>query len=113
MPHREFRRDQVFLLPPALDDFLPVDHPARLVAEFVDGRLPRLGLDAPPAADGRPSYPPALLLCCWLYGFMTRVRTSRKLERACTENVAFMWLTGFQRPDHNTLWRFYKRHRDA
>lgn len=113
MPHREFRRDQVFLLPPSLDDFLPADHPARFVAEFVEDRLSELDIDSLPAAEGRPSYPPALLLCCWLYGFMTKVRSSRALERACTENVAFMWLTGLERPDHNTLWRFYKRYRQA
>lgn len=111
MPHREFRRDQVYLLPPALDDFLPPNHPARYVAAFVADRLPAAGIDPLPAVEGRPSYPPGLLLSCWLYGFMTRVRSSRELERACTENVAFMWLTGVQRPDHNTLWRFYKRYR--
>lgn len=114
MPHREFTRSQVFLLPPALDEFLPMDHPARFVAEFVAGLdLEALGIDPVPAVEGRPSYPPDLLLCCWLYGFLARVRSCRQLERACTENVAFMWLTGFQRPDHNTLWRFYQAHRDG
>lgn len=114
MPRREFSRAQVFLLPPALDDFLPMDHPARFVGELVEGLdWEELGIDVAPAVEGRPSYPPELLLGCWLYGFMVRTRSCRQLERACTENVAFMWLTGFQRPDHNTLWRFYQAHRDS
>jgi transposase len=115
MPYRESTpRGQGFLLPPALDDFLPQDHPARFIAEFVDGLdLTRLGLTVAAAAEGRPRYRPGSLLCCWLYGFMTQVRTCRQLERACTENVALMWLTGLERPDHNTLWRFYRDHRTA
>jgi transposase len=114
MPYREFSRAQVFLMPPALDEFIPAYHPARFVAEFVEALdLDALAIKTMPEVEGRPSYPPQLLLACWLYGFMTRVRASRQLERACHENVAFMWLTGFQRPDHNTLWRFYQANRDA
>jgi transposase len=115
MPYREVTsRDQVFLMPPTLDDFLPDDHPARFVAEFVDGLdLVALKLTVTAAVEGRPRYRPDLLLCCWLFGYMVHIRTSRQLERACTENVAFMWLTGFERPDHNTLWRFYRDRRKA
>ena len=47
----------------------------------------------------------------WLYGFMTNVRSCRKLEAACRDQIPNLWLTGWQHPDHNTLWRFYQRHR--
>ncbi len=49
----------------------------------------------------------------WLYGFMTGVRLCRKLEVACRDQIPYLWLTGWQRPDHNTLWRFYKSHRQS
>ena len=49
----------------------------------------------------------------WLYGFMTGVRSCRKLEAACRDQIPYLWLTGWQHPDHNTLWRFYKGHRQA
>lgn len=63
-------------------------------------------------ALGAPAYHPRALLSVWLYGFMTRVRSSRRLEAACRDQMPYMWLTGWQQPDHNTLWRFYREHRD-
>ena len=62
---------------------------------------------------GAPAYDPRALLCVWLYGFMTGVRSCRKLEAACRVQIPYLWLTGWQQPDHNTLWRFYKEHRQA
>ena len=62
---------------------------------------------------GAPAYHPRALLCVWLYGFMTGVRSCRKLEAACRDQIPYLWLTGWQHPDHNTLWRFYKEHRQA
>ena len=59
---------------------------------------------------GAPAYHPRALLSVWLYGFMTSVRSCRKLE-ACRDQIPYLWLTGWQHPDHNTLWRFYRRHR--
>lgn len=56
--------------------------------------------------------PDAVSGSIWLYGFMTGVRSSRKLEEACHERIPFIWLAGRYRPDHNTLWRFYQAHRD-
>lgn len=57
------------------------------------------------------AYHPRALLSVWLYGFMTGVRSSRKLEAACRDQIPYLWLTGWQHPDHNTLWRFYQGHR--
>ena len=117
MPLRDMNREQMWLLPPTLDDLLSPDHPARFVAEFVDG-LDRQGwgeIDVEIDRDllGAPAYHPRALLCVWLYGFMSGVRSSRKLEAACRDQIPFLWLTGCQHPDHNTLWRFYQRHRQG
>ena len=62
---------------------------------------------------GAPAYHPRALLSVWLYGFMTGVRSCRKLEAACRDQIPYLWLTAWQQPDHNTLWRFYKRHRQS
>ena len=117
MPLRPLNREQVWMLPPTLGELIPNDHPARFVAEFVDA-LDRkawvelgIGIDGEPL--GAPAYHPRALLCVWLHGFMTGIRSSRKLEAACRDQVPYLWLTGFQHPDHNTLWRFYQAHRDA
>ncbi len=65
-----------------------------------------IGLEGEPL--GAPAYHPRALLSVWLYGFMTGVRSSRKLEAACRDQIPYLWLTGWQHPDHNTLWRFYQ-----
>ena len=117
MPLRPLSRDQAWILPPSLDELVPQDHAARFVAEFVDALgsedWARLGVSIDGEARGGPAYHPRLLLSVWLHGFMSGVRSSRKLESACREQLAYMWLTGQQFPDHNTLWRFYARHREA
>lgn len=117
MPLRPFSRDQAWLLPPTLDQLLPDDHPARFVAAFVDG-LDRevwveLGIELEGEEVGAPAYHPRALLSIWLYGFMSGVRSCRKLEAACRDQIPYLWLTGGQRPDHNTLWRFYQAHRGS
>ena len=71
-----------------------------------------LGIDLKGNPRGAGAYDPRALLSIWVYGFMTGVRPVRDLELACRERVPFMWLAGGQTPDHNTLWRFYKAHRD-
>ena len=117
MPNRPFSREGGWLFPPTLEELLPADHPARYVAAFVDG-LDRaawgeLGVALDGAVQGAPGYHPRVLLGVWLYGFMEGVRSSRKLERACRDQVPYLWLTGWQHPDHHTLWRFYRSHRAA
>ena len=115
MPLRDMDREQMWLLPPTLDELLPPDHPARFVAEFVDALdkegWAALGVEIEGDPMGAPAYHPRALLCVWLYGFMTKVRSCRKLEAACRDQIPFLWLTGWQHPDHNTLWRFYQGHR--
>jgi transposase len=117
MPLRVLSRAATWLLPPTLDELIGATHPARYVGCVVDAlRLTdwqELGVD--PAGDelGAPAYDPRALLSVWLYGFMTGVRSSRKLEAACRDQLPYLWLTGWQQPDHNTLWRFYQAHRQA
>ena len=98
---------------PTLDELVPEDHPVRFVAAFVDGldrgEWEEMGvcLDGDPL--GAPAYHPRALLSVWVYGFMTGVRSTRKLEAACRDQIPYLWLTGWQHPDHNTLWRFLLR----
>jgi transposase len=113
MPLRPLNRQQTWLLPPTLDELIPDDHPARFIATLVDnldaGFWRKLGVVD--ESLGAPSYHPRGLLSVWLYGFMTGMRSSRKLEAGCRDQIPYLWLTGWQHPDHNTLWRFYKENR--
>ncbi len=105
---------QSFLLPQRLDDFLPEDHIARFVDAFVEALdFPALGIHDHPGGRGRPFYPARMLLALWLLGYIRGITSCRELERACRENVAFMWLARMTKPDHNTLWRFWTHHRSA
>ena len=105
---------QQFLLPPALEDWVSADHPARFLREFVDQLdLPALGFAMPVAVEGRPPYAPSLLLKIWLYGYFQRIRSTRKLEAACRDQLPLLWLSGLIVPDHNSLWRFWRDNKQA
>jgi transposase len=117
MPLRPWTRDRATsdVLPPHLEDWVAPDHPVRFVAAFVedltDEEWTALGIVPGGHPGGAPAYDPTVLLGAWLYGFMSGIRSCRKLATACAEQLPFLWLTGGQRPDHNTLWRFYQRAR--
>jgi len=115
MPQRPFSRAQTFLLPPSLEEWIAPTHPVRFVAVWLDGltaaEWTALGIDREPARQGEARYAPEALLALWVYGFMVGIRSSRALETACRDQLPFRWLSGNQTPDHNTLWRFYQRHR--
>lgn len=98
-------RHQVTLLPDCLDDFVAEGNPVRVVDAFIgELDLVALGFDgATPALTGRPSYHPALLLKIYLYGYLNRIQSSRRLEHECQRNVELMWLTGRLAPDFKTI----------
>jgi transposase len=105
---------QRFLLPPSLEDWVGQEHPVRFVRDFVDAlELAKLGIKDPQGEVGRPPVGADVLLKVWLYGFTQRVRSTRKLERACREVMPFIWLTHPDPPDHNTIWRFFRDNRKA
>src|SRR5471030_531066 len=93
-------RHQVTLLPESLDEFIAEDNAVRVVDAFVNELdLADLGFEGIQAAEtGRPSYHPTVLLKIYIYGYLNRVQSSRRLERECQRNLEVMWLTGRQAP---------------
>jgi len=105
---------QILLLPTDISQWVPPDHPARFIWDLVDLLdLGELGIFVDEGELGRPRYAPKLLLRRWLYGWMDRVRSSRGLEKRCMTDLAYIWLTGNLRPDHNTIWRFFRCNKRA
>jgi transposase len=103
-------RSQTTLLPEYLDDHVNDDNPVRVVDAFVDGlNLATLGSEGvTPAKTGRPAYHPAVLLKLYIYGYLNRIQSSRRLEREAQRNVELMWLTGRLTPDFKTIANFRK-----
>lgn len=101
-------RNQQFLLPPSLDEFVPPDHLARFIDAVVD-RLDLSEILARYKGGGASAYHPALLLKIWLFGWLRKIYTSRPLALACRRDVEFMWLTGNQTPSFMTLSDFRKK----
>jgi len=98
-------RRQITLLPDCVDDYIGEDNPVRAVEAFVD-ELDLAGLGfagVVPEATGRPSYHPATLLKIYLYGYLNRIASSRRLERETQRNLELMWLTGRLMPDFKTI----------
>jgi transposase len=107
----ECDREQAFLMPPSLRDWLPADHLAWFVIETVD----RLDLEAFYAAyradgHGRAAYEPSVMVSLVLYAYSTNERSSRGIERRCRQDIAYRVITGNRVPDHATIARFIQRH---
>lgn len=103
-------RTQSTLLPECLDDYIAETNPVRVVDVFVDELdLGKLGFEGvEPAATGRPAYHPAVLLKLYIYGYLNRIQSSRRLEKESQRNVELMWLTGRLMPDFKTIASFRK-----
>jgi transposase len=105
---RMIDRETGFLLPPSVDDWLPEKHLARFVVEVIDG-LDLSAMSKSYRGSGSASYHPALLLSILVYGYTTGVFSSRKLERATYDSVAFRFITANEHPDHDTIAVFRRR----
>ena len=98
-------RQQATLFPDSLEDYVTEDNPVRIIDAFIDELdLQALGFaGAVPEVTGRPAYHPATLLKIYLYGYLNRVQSSRRLERETQRNIELMWLTGRLMPDFKTI----------
>jgi transposase len=105
---RPIDRQTGFLLPPSVDEWLPEKHLARFVVEVIDG-LDLSVMRGSYRNSGSASYPPSLLLGILVYGYATGVFSSRKLERASYDSVAFRFIAANQHPDHDTIAAFRRR----
>ena len=103
-------RSQHTLFPESLEDYIAEDNPVRAVDVSVDGLdLAKQGFDGvQPEATGRPSYHPAVLLKLYIYGYLNRIQSSRRLERESQRNVELMWLLTRLMPDCKTIADFRK-----
>ncbi len=102
-------RNQSTLLPERLDDYVAEESATRVIDFFVDEiDLSGLGFKTVPADTGRPGYDPAMMLKLFIYGYLNRVNTGRRLEQEAQRNVELMWLTGRLAPDFKTIADFRK-----
>ena len=103
-------RGQETMFPARLDDYIVEDNPVRAVDAFVDGLdFDKLGFrQAVPLDIGRPGYHPRMMLKLYIYGYLNRVPSSRRLERECQRNIELIWLTGHLAPDFKTIADFRK-----
>jgi transposase len=111
----ESDRTQGFLLPESIDEYVSADNPVRVIEAFVEELdLGALGFDrVQPEATGRPGYHPSTLLKIYLYGYLNRIQSSRRLEREAQSNLELMWLTGRLAPDFKTIADFRKDNGEA
>lgn len=106
--------NQSFLLPPRIEDWVPENHPARFIRDFVKRQnLKELGFRESPGTEGHPHYSNDMQLKIWLYGYFHKKRSSRALEAACYNDMGMIWLTTNNKPDHNTLWTFWRNNKKA
>ena len=107
--YRPYDQSQQYLLPPSLQDFVNEDHPAHVINDLVD-QMDLSVLEARYGKMGQPAYHPRLMLKVILYGFTVGIFSSRKLQRACQENLAFKFLAGMETPVFRTFIEFRQRH---
>ena len=111
----EDSRQQACLFPERLDEYIGEDNPVRIIDAFVDG-LDFKALEferAVPKATGRPGYKPATMLKIYIYGYLNRIQSSRRLEKETQRNVELMWLLGRLQPDFKTIADFRKNNGKA
>ena len=109
------RRGQLTLLPESLEDYVTEDNPVRVIDAFVDGLdIKSMGFTKhTPSKDGRPGYDPRDMLKLYMYGYLNKIRSSRKLRTECSRNVELMWLLGKLVPDFRCIADFRKDNAEA
>ena len=108
---RVYDQEQVFLLPPSLQEWLPEEHLARVVSDLVDDTLDLSGIRASYVEErGAPPYDPRMMLKLLIYCYATKVCSSRKIEARCHDDIAFRFLAANAAPDFRSIARFRKRH---
>jgi len=111
MPLRPYEQDQMFLLPPSLNEWVREDNPARVFSEIID-RIDTTTFRQM-KEEGRPAYHPAMMIKVLLWGYATGVRSSRKIEERLEQDIVFMWLAGLEKPDFRTLCLFRTNNKEA
>lgn len=104
---KSIQNDQLFLLPPAIGDFIPEGHLARVISEIVDTFDTRK-IEEHYSYQGQKSYHPKLLIKLWIYGYATGTLSGRKIAAKCETDTAWMYLTGMHKPDFRTINDFRK-----
>jgi transposase len=102
---KEYGQNQVMLIPPTLDEMIDASHPVRIVNQVID----RINIDpliAKFKGGGTSSYHPRILLKVLVFGYLSNIYSGRRMEAALKENIHFMWISGMNQPDHNTINRF-------
>jgi len=99
-------RNQIHLYSQCIDEMVGADNPVRFIDLYGDELdLEKLGFRVVDNATGRPPFDPRMMIKLYMYGYLQRIRTSRRLERECERNIELIWLTGDLRPDFHTIGR--------
>ena len=104
-------RRQLMLMPPSIDQWISENHPVRFVWDCVV-QMDLRSFYAKYGKEGRPAYDPAMMLAVLLYAYASGIRSSRKIAKACEEQLPYIWLTGNKAPDHCSIARFRQRHEE-
>ena len=102
---KEYNQNQNWLFPPSIEELIPENHPVRIVNSVIE-QINITPLLKTYSKEGHPSYHPRMMLKVMVYAYMDNIYSSRKIEKALNENINFMWLSGRQTVDHNTIARF-------
>jgi transposase len=105
IPFKSYSPNQILLLPPNLDELIPENHPVRVVSRVVD-EIDLSPLYQSYSTEGASSFHPQMMLKVLIFAYLENIYSSRKIESALNENINFMWLSGMNKPDHNTIARF-------
>lgn len=102
---KAYDQSQMMLFPPSLSELIPSDHPVRTISNVIDG-IDIDNIIEKYSHSGAKAYHPKMMLKLLVYSYLCNIYSSRKIEQAASENIHFMWISGMQKPDHNTIARF-------